>query len=151
VVSVIQNSQPKHCRYFFSPQTRATCSDPLIILDSFSLIIFGQRYNHEAPSVITLSLLYAEARQERDDMINPYWIEDRDLKKGEVDYISSSEAQFWKDLLEKYLHPIDDNKEEKVCVVHSYHTVGCCTNMQLSRSYCTNITTSSKFLQKRVK
>jgi chitin synthase len=48
-------------------------------------------------------------------MINPYWIEDRDLKKGEVDYISSAEAQFWKDLLEKYLHPIDENKEEKVC------------------------------------
>jgi hypothetical protein len=48
-------------------------------------------------------------------MINPYWIEDRDLKKGEVDYISSAESQFWKDLLEKYLHPIDENKEEKVC------------------------------------
>ena len=62
---------------------------------------------------------YAETKQERDDMINPYWIEDRDLKKGEVDYISSAEAQFWKDLLEKYLHPIDENKEEKVCVVHS--------------------------------
>jgi chitin synthase len=60
--------------------------------------------------------LDAEPKQERDDMINPYWIEDRDLKKGEVDYISSAEAQFWKDLLEKYLHPIDDNKEEKVCI-----------------------------------
>ncbi|KAJ8875330.1 hypothetical protein PR048_023225 [Dryococelus australis] len=54
-----------------------------------------------------------EPRQERDDMINPYWIEDKDLKKGEVDYISSAETQFWKDLLEKYLHPIDENKEEK--------------------------------------
>ena len=81
---------------------------------------------------------YAEAKQERDDMINPYWIEDRDLKKGEVDYISSAEAQFWKDLLEKYLHPIDENKEEKVCVVHSYHTVG----------YCTNIATISNLLHK---
>jgi len=97
-------------------------------------------------------------------MINPYWIEDRDLKKGEVDYISSAEAQFWKDLLEKYLHPIDENKEEKVCVVHSYHTVGYCTNMatisqllhkygiyleviaqiwHLSRSYCTNMVTNA--------
>ena len=52
-------------------------------------------------------------------MINPYWIEDRDLKKGEVDYISAAEAQFWKDLLEKYLHPIDENKEEKVCALPS--------------------------------
>jgi len=102
-------------------------------------------------------------------MINPYWIEDRDLKKGEVDYISSAEAQFWKDLLEKYLHPIDENKEEKVCVVHSYHNVGYCTNMatvskllhkycnyleviaqtwQLTRSCCTNMANISKLLHK---
>ena len=102
-------------------------------------------------------------------MINPYWIEDRDLKKGEVDYISSAEAQFWKDLLEKYLHPIDENKEEKVCVVHSYLTVGYCTNMatvskllykygiylevtaqtwQLTRGYCTNMANISKLLHK---
>lgn len=102
-------------------------------------------------------------------MINPYWIEDRDLKKGEVDYISSAEGQFWKDLLEKYLHPIDDNKEEKVCVVHSYHTVGYCTNMatiwklfhkhrnslevtaqtwQLTRSYSTNMANISILLHK---
>jgi chitin synthase len=67
-------------------------------------------------------------------MINPYWIEDRDLKKGEVDYISSAEAQFWKDLLEKYLHPIDENKEEKVCVSRCYYTV----------RYCTNIATNTK-------
>ncbi|CAG2066458.1 unnamed protein product, partial [Timema podura] len=55
-----------------------------------------------------------EPRQQRDDMINPYWIEDKDLKKGEVDFITSSETLFWKDLLDKYLHPIDENKEEKV-------------------------------------
>nr|CAD7200070.1 unnamed protein product [Timema douglasi] len=54
-----------------------------------------------------------EPRQQRDDMINPYWIEDKDLKKGEVDFITSSETLFWKDLLDKYLHPIDENKEEK--------------------------------------
>ncbi|XP_063242061.1 chitin synthase chs-2 isoform X2 [Bacillus rossius redtenbacheri] len=62
--------------------------------------------------------LTTEPRQERDDMINPYWMEDKDLKKGEVDYISSAEAQFWKDLLEKYLHPIDENKEEKARIAN---------------------------------
>ncbi|KAK7872105.1 hypothetical protein R5R35_005181 [Gryllus longicercus] len=55
----------------------------------------------------------SEPKQDRDDNVNPYWIEDRDLRKGEVDYISSAERQFWEDLLEKYLHPIDENKEEK--------------------------------------
>lgn len=78
----------------------------------------------------------AEPKQERDDMINPYWIEDRDLKKGEVDYISSAEAQFWKDLLEKYLHPIDENKEEKVCLSCHYCYCGV--------GYGTNMATSSK-------
>lgn len=47
-------------------------------------------------------------------MINPYWIEDADLKKGEVDFLSQSELSFWKDLIDKYLYPIDENKEEKV-------------------------------------
>ncbi|GBP49018.1 Chitin synthase chs-2 [Eumeta japonica] len=52
-------------------------------------------------------------REQRDDLINPYWIEDPGLKKGEVDFLSPSEIQFWKDLLDKYLYPIDANKEEQ--------------------------------------
>lgn len=53
-------------------------------------------------------------QERRDDLINPYWIEDPDLKKGEVDFLSPAETQFWKDLLDKYLYPIDANKEEEV-------------------------------------
>ncbi|XP_013133729.1 PREDICTED: uncharacterized protein LOC106099671 isoform X4 [Papilio polytes] len=52
-------------------------------------------------------------RERRDDLINPYWIEDPELKKGEVDFLSQSETQFWKDLIDKYLYPIDANKEEQ--------------------------------------
>ncbi|XP_045459045.1 chitin synthase chs-2 isoform X1 [Melitaea cinxia] len=52
-------------------------------------------------------------REKRDDLINPYWIEDPDLKKGEVDFLSQSELSFWKDLIDKYLYPIDANKEEQ--------------------------------------
>ncbi|KAB0798176.1 hypothetical protein PPYR_09169 [Photinus pyralis] len=52
-------------------------------------------------------------RNDRDDLVNPYWIEDPELRKGEVEYLSSSEVMFWKDLLDKYLYPIDENKEEK--------------------------------------
>ncbi|XP_023936674.1 chitin synthase chs-2 isoform X1 [Bicyclus anynana] len=50
-------------------------------------------------------------REKRDDLINPYWIEDTDLKKGEVDFMNQSELSFWKDLIDKYLYPIDANKE----------------------------------------
>ncbi|XP_034230764.1 chitin synthase chs-2 isoform X3 [Thrips palmi] len=54
-----------------------------------------------------------EGRQKRDDLVDPFWIEDRDLKRGEVDFISMTEMQFWKDLLAKYLYPIDDDKNER--------------------------------------
>lgn len=59
-------------------------------------------------------------RNERDDLVNPYWIEDSDVKKGEVEYLSSAEVLFWKDLLAKYLFPIDENKEEKVMLLCFY-------------------------------
>ncbi|CAH0557892.1 unnamed protein product [Brassicogethes aeneus] len=52
-------------------------------------------------------------QNKRDDLVNPYWIEDADVGKGEVEFLSSSEMGFWKDLLAKYLYPIDENKEEK--------------------------------------
>ena len=49
----------------------------------------------------------------RDDLINPYWIEDRDLKSGPVDYLPGTEVQFWKDLIEKYLEPLLKNAEKE--------------------------------------
>ncbi|ODM95932.1 Chitin synthase 6 [Orchesella cincta] len=55
----------------------------------------------------------SETREKRDDLINPYWIEDRDLKRGEVDYLSGHELSFWKDLIEKYLKPIDADKQKE--------------------------------------
>ena len=55
-----------------------------------------------------------EPKEERDNLINPYWIEDRDLGRGEVDHLSGVEIQFWKDLIDKYLHPIDADKQREV-------------------------------------
>ncbi|KAL7036519.1 hypothetical protein ACKWTF_008831 [Chironomus riparius] len=52
-------------------------------------------------------------QNERDFLTNPYWIEDAELKKGEVDFLSSAEVQFWKDLIDKYLYPIDQDKAEQ--------------------------------------
>lgn len=59
-------------------------------------------------------ICYSEHKIERHDEINPFWIEDKDLKKGPVAFISTSENQFWKELLDKYLFPIDEDKAEKV-------------------------------------
>jgi len=50
----------------------------------------------------------------RDDLTNPFWMEDPELKKGEVDFLSSEEELFWKDLLDKYLYPLERNKKQTV-------------------------------------
>merc|ERR1712117_588528 len=57
-----------------------------------------------------------EPKEEGDDLINPFWIEDRDLGRGEVDYLSGPEVQFWKDLIEKYLFPIDADKAKQALI-----------------------------------
>ena len=61
-----------------------------------------------------------EPKEERDDLINPYWIEDRDLGRGEVDHLSGVEIGFWKDLIDKYLSPIDADKKREVRYSKSY-------------------------------
>ncbi len=57
----------------------------------------------------------SEPKEERDDLINPFWIEDsKNLGRGEVDYLSGVEVQFWKDLIDKYLYPIDADSKKQV-------------------------------------
>ncbi|XP_054721541.1 LOW QUALITY PROTEIN: chitin synthase chs-2-like [Uloborus diversus] len=63
-----------------------------------------------------LDLKDKEPKQERDDLINPYWIEDKDLKRGEVEYLPTAEITFWNDLIDKYLFPIEQNKEHQARV-----------------------------------
>lgn len=58
---------------------------------------FSHTYSSESESEQSTS-----HKNERDFLTNPYWIEDSDLKKGEVDFLSSAEIQFWKDLIDKY-------------------------------------------------
>ena len=38
------------------------------------------------------------------------------LGRGEVDHMSGVEIQFWKDLIDKYLHPIDADKQREAKV-----------------------------------
>lgn len=59
-----------------------------------------------------------EPTHQRDDLLNPYWIEDKSLKNGEVAYLHPSEIQFWKDLIEKYLFPLDQNKEHEARIAN---------------------------------
>lgn len=43
----------------------------------------------------------------------PDWLYDNDLKDGETETISASEEQFWVDLIEKYLKPLDMTAKDK--------------------------------------
>ena len=56
----------------------------------------------------------ADVRPRRDDLVNPYWIEDKRLKHGEVEPLTPHENKFWEDMISKYLYPIDENKEQQV-------------------------------------
>ncbi|XP_046403854.1 chitin synthase chs-2-like [Ischnura elegans] len=57
--------------------------------------------------------MISEPKIERDDLVNPYWIEDPDLKNGDVEILSRDEMVFWKDLIDKYLYPIAESDDEK--------------------------------------
>ena len=59
----------------------------------------------------------------RDTIVNPYWLEDKGLGRGAVDYLSGAEVTFWKDLIKQYLHPLDANKSQQVR--HNNLVVGC--------------------------
>ena len=50
---------------------------------------------------------------QRDDETNPYWIEDDRLKLGKVDYLSGGEINFWKEMIKKYLVPLEMSDKDK--------------------------------------
>ncbi|CAL8111798.1 unnamed protein product [Orchesella dallaii] len=50
----------------------------------------------------------------RDDLMNPEWMEEKDLTPFEVDFLSGPEIRFWEAMILKYLVPLDaDKRQEK--------------------------------------
>ncbi|CAG5133456.1 unnamed protein product [Candidula unifasciata] len=47
------------------------------------------------------------------DHENPFWLDQAEMGSGPVDVLSSTETDFWKFLIKKYLYPLDENKEDK--------------------------------------
>ncbi|XP_021365805.1 uncharacterized protein LOC110458442 isoform X2 [Mizuhopecten yessoensis] len=45
----------------------------------------------------------------RNDLVNPYWINDKTLKDGAIDRMSGDETEFWKNFIDKYLYPLEKN------------------------------------------
>ncbi|XP_050419061.2 chitin synthase chs-2 [Patella vulgata] len=48
-----------------------------------------------------------------DDEFSPYWLRDNDIGEGRVRYLSPEEIRFWKDLISKYLFPLENNVEHQ--------------------------------------
>lgn len=81
--------------------------------------------DEEASDTETVTSLNTEGNRDGSNFLTrPYWLSDDGLKKGEVDVLSLQEEQFWKDLLEKYLYPIDEDKTEKVKQWANYSETG---------------------------
>lgn len=51
-------------------------------------------------------------------LISPYWLQDERMRKGEVDFLSNREEEFWKELIEKYLRPIETDEESQVSLFY---------------------------------
>ncbi|XP_041374240.1 chitin synthase chs-2-like [Gigantopelta aegis] len=51
-----------------------------------------------------------------DEECSPFWIHDQDIGRGRTRYLGTEEIRFWKDLIEKYLKPlqVDDIKKKKM-------------------------------------
>uniref|UniRef100_H2ZG44 Uncharacterized protein n=1 Tax=Ciona savignyi TaxID=51511 RepID=H2ZG44_CIOSA len=49
--------------------------------------------------------------EEGEEML--YWLIDGSLEDGVIEYLDNDERDFWKYMIQVYLHPIDENKDEK--------------------------------------
>jgi len=56
---------------------------------------------------------YTESKEVRDEDVSPYWIDQPEMKKGNVEFLPTQEIQFWRDLIDKYLHPIDTDPQKR--------------------------------------
>lgn len=55
----------------------------------------------------------------RDELKNPFWIEDKELGEGRLELLGAEEVAFWENLIKKYLEPLPDDKiqQEKVTLI----------------------------------
>ncbi|XP_011874477.1 PREDICTED: uncharacterized protein LOC105565685 isoform X2 [Vollenhovia emeryi] len=60
-----------------------------------------------------LTQVSATSSQDRSFLISPYWLQDERLRRGVVDFLSNDEEEFWKDLIGKYLRPIESDEESQ--------------------------------------
>lgn len=66
----------------------------------------------------------------RDDMKNPFWIEDQDVGSGQREELHEGQVNFWNGLIEKYLEPLPNDPDKQREVGKGDRR--CCRGIQLS-------------------
>lgn len=83
-------------------------------------VLEGSRASRIVSQLVTSQLLESRTSDMQSIVVSEVepnsWLYDGELARGEVDFLSTEEENFWKEILDKYLHPIDDteNKKRKV-------------------------------------
>lgn len=62
---------------------------------------------------LVLQISEEEPKIQRDELVNPRWIEDEGIGKGSEMKLLEEEQKFWIDFIEKYLKPLDADKEKE--------------------------------------
>lgn len=70
--------------------------------------------NTDSESEVSLEAPAIPYQQHSNYLINPHWLQDECIKNGSIDFLSTLEEEFWKQLIKKYLHPIENDVESQV-------------------------------------
>lgn len=83
---------------------------------SGEVTIMVDKQDEDELSEISLVKEFNQEPEEEEKIINylPDWLCDKDLKNSHTETLSVKEDEFWIDLIETYLKPIDKTDEEKV-------------------------------------
>ncbi|KAL6262075.1 hypothetical protein P5V15_007171 [Pogonomyrmex californicus] len=68
-------------------------------------------YKDDDESDVLTEISATSSQDQSSFLISPYWLQDERMRKGMVDFLSNDEEEFWKDLIGKYLRPIESDEE----------------------------------------
>lgn len=74
-------------------------------------------------SDVLTQMSMASSHEHSSFLISPYWLQDERMRMGEVDFLSNREEEFWKQLIEKYLRPIETDEESQVSAFLPFYLI----------------------------
>jgi len=82
--------------------------------DQENVIYKGVDDDDDDESDVLTQVSATSSQDQSSFLISPYWLQDERLRRGVVDFLSNDEEEFWKDLIGKYLRPIENDEESQV-------------------------------------